>query len=410
MRSLTTTALLITAFLAMATASGDELQLANGSTVPYQELILSEDAPMSLVTLKSAGTVHTYRYSEVAIDALPAELKQRIGAYAHDQLQKRMIIKDDKWIHRDEVLLNGDPRYAAKGKLAKIGPSILTFTNTTDRTVTIGVRCDDKGYEMHVEAGKSKGYQVQNGKVSYIMAQESDDGKKLVVQTSAPLDLKNVNMKVTIVKTDAIPRGRWAASTFPSNTRCGSGRARRPGSGVAAGPPASPALRVLLLLLGVGQLIDRVDGVAGEGDADRLGGREVAEVDLLQVDGGLGLGGDLQLGDGALAIGQGQHLAVLGDGDDAEHRLGVGEVAGSGRWGGRRRRAVLGLQQRQHHGDRQERGDRENGHDDSVASDHSISRPCALCSDSRQHAAHPVPLTREAHVRAPPRLVGTAPT
>jgi hypothetical protein len=113
------------------------------------------------------------------------------------------------------VLLNGDPRYAAKGKLAKIGPSILTFTNTTDKTVTIGVRCEDKGYEMHVEAGKSKGYQVQNGKVAYILAQESDDGRKLVVQKSEPLDLKNLNMKVTIVRTEAIPPGEIGSIDIP---------------------------------------------------------------------------------------------------------------------------------------------------------------------------------------------------
>jgi biopolymer transport protein ExbD len=214
-----TIALLIFAVLAMAmamaSAAGDELQLANGSSVTYQELILAEDAPMSLVTVKNAGSVHTYRYSEVAIDALPAELRQRVTAYAHDQLQKRMIIKDDKWIHRDEVLLNGDPRYLAKGKLAKIGPSILTFTNTTDKTVTIAVRCEDKGYEMHIEAGKSKGYQVQNGKVFYVMAQESEDGKKLVVQKSEPLDLKNVNMKVTIVRSDAIPPGEMGTIDIP---------------------------------------------------------------------------------------------------------------------------------------------------------------------------------------------------
>ncbi len=215
MRSTTTTAQIFAAILALASASADELQLANGSTVPYQELILAEDAPMSLVTIKNAGSVRSFHYSEVAIDALPAEFKQRFSAYAHDQLQKRMIIKDDKWVHRDEVLLNGDPRYSAKGKLAKIGPSILTFANTTDRTVTIGVRLEDKGYEMHVEAGKSKGYQVQNGKVAYIMAQESDDGTKLVVQKSAPLDMKNVNMKVTIVKSDAIPPGEMGTIDIP---------------------------------------------------------------------------------------------------------------------------------------------------------------------------------------------------
>jgi biopolymer transport protein ExbD len=215
MGTMKTIALIIIAVLAMASAAGDELQLANGSTVKYQELILSEDAPMSLVTVKNDGSVHTYRYSEVTIDALPAELKQRFDAYAHDQLQKRMIIKDDKWIHRDEVLLNGDPRYAAKGKLAKIGPSILTFTNTTDKTVTIAVRCEDKAYEKHIEAGKSKGYQVQNGKVFYILAQESDDGKKLVVQKSAALDLKNVNMKVTIVRSDAIPPGELGSIDIP---------------------------------------------------------------------------------------------------------------------------------------------------------------------------------------------------
>jgi len=198
-----------------ASAGADELVLANGTHVPYTELIVANDAPMAFATIKIDNKVTSYRFSDVNLTSLPDNLRTAFTAYQHDQLQKRLIIKDDKWIHRDEMLLNADPRYLAKGKLAKVGPSILTFTNTTDRTVTIAVREGGNGYEMHVEAGKKKGYQVPNGTVTTIMAQESDDGKQLVIQKGKPMDLKNINMSVTIVKTDAIPAGEMGSIDIP---------------------------------------------------------------------------------------------------------------------------------------------------------------------------------------------------
>lgn len=192
-----------------------ELVLANGTRVPYTELIVANDAPMAFATIKIDNSVKSFRFSEVDLNALPDDKHAAFTTYQHDQLQKRLIIKDDKWIHRDEMLLNADPRYLAKGKLAKVGPSILTFTNSTDRTVTIAVREAGNGYEMHIEAGKKKGYQVPNGTVTSIMAQESDDGKQLIIQKGKPMVLNNLNMSVTIVKSDAIPAEEMGSIDIP---------------------------------------------------------------------------------------------------------------------------------------------------------------------------------------------------
>ena len=149
-----------------------------------EEIVLSKEMPRTLVMARTGKESRAYKASEVDIARLSAAQKDELLAFQQEQLQKRIVLKDDKWIHRDEKLLNEDPRYTRKKPLAKIGESIIEFVNTTDRVVTIGMRSSDRGYEMHIEVGKKMIYQVPNGDISYILAQESAEGKQLVVQKS----------------------------------------------------------------------------------------------------------------------------------------------------------------------------------------------------------------------------------
>src|SRR6185436_17444116 len=164
--------------LIAATGGGHaaEFALLDKTTVTCDELLLSKELPRTLVTTKTGKETRTFKASEVDLASLPAALKDEFLAFQKEQLQKRIILKDDRWIHRDEVLLNEDARYAWKKPLAKLGDSIIEFVNTTEGVVTIGMRSGDRGYEMHIEVGKKKSYQVPDGDIFYILAQESLDG------------------------------------------------------------------------------------------------------------------------------------------------------------------------------------------------------------------------------------------
>lgn len=196
-------------------AHAAEFTLVDQTTVSCDEILLAKELPRTLVTAKTGKATKTYKASEVDIGNLPAALRDEFQAFQKEQLRKRIILKDDKWVHRDEVLLNEDARYAWKKPLPKIGESILEFINTTDGVVTIGVRSGDRGYEMHIEAGKKKGYQVPDGDVFYILAQESGDGTQLVVQKSKPVAMKRLRYEVTIVKSDQIPRDQLGTIPIP---------------------------------------------------------------------------------------------------------------------------------------------------------------------------------------------------
>jgi hypothetical protein len=205
--------LLLACLLAPLTAT--EFSLLDKTVVQCDELIMLKEAPRTLITAKSEKSAKTYKWSEIDMGSLPANLRDEFEAFKKEQLAKRIIIKNDKWIHRDEMLLDDDARYRYKHPLAKVGDSILEFNNTTDVVVTIGVRSGDLGYEMHIEAGKKKGYQVPNGTVTYIMAQESPDGTNLMVQKSKPVELKHMHYEVTIVTSDKIPPGELGTIPIP---------------------------------------------------------------------------------------------------------------------------------------------------------------------------------------------------
>lgn len=201
--------------LLVAACGAVEFSLKDKTVVVCESIILTKETPRTLVVAKKEKESKTYKWSEIDLDSLPAVMQEELAAYQKVQLAKRMIMKDDKWIHRDEMLLNEDPRYGYKRPLAKVGESIIEFINTSDGMVTIGIRSGEQGYEMHIEAGKKKGYQVPNGNVFYILAQESPDGKQLLVQKSKPIEMKRLRYEVTIVKSDAVPTSELGTIPIP---------------------------------------------------------------------------------------------------------------------------------------------------------------------------------------------------
>jgi hypothetical protein len=195
---------------------GAEFALLNKTKITCDTLVMAKETPSVFITAKDASGNHTYRYSEVDLATVPEDLRTSFETYRKEQLQKRLILKDDKWISRDAMLLKEDPKYGYKRNLAKVGESILEFVNETDGTVTLGIRSGDRGYEMHVEAGKHKSYQVPNGTVRYIMAQESKDGKALIIQQSADQPMTNLRLTVTIVTSDKIPEKELGLIPIPA--------------------------------------------------------------------------------------------------------------------------------------------------------------------------------------------------
>ena len=187
-----------------ASCQGVEFSLADKTTVTCENLSLMKEMPTTMLIAKTGSSTTTYKASQVDIDSLPAEMKDEFLKYKADQLQKRIILKNDKWIHRDEMLLEADPRYSFERPLAKIGDSLIDFINNTDQTVTIGIRWGVQGYELHIEKKKKKGYQVPDGALNYILVQESEDGTQLVIQKSETLNLKRTHYQVTILKSDEV--------------------------------------------------------------------------------------------------------------------------------------------------------------------------------------------------------------
>lgn len=195
---------------------GAEFLLANKQKIICDKIIMAKESPTVFISAKSESGTKTYRFSEVDFSSLSEELRLEFEKYKADQLQKRIILKDEKWISRDGMLLKEDKKYGYKKPLGKVGDSIIEFVNQTDSTVTLGMRSGDRGYEMFIEAGKKKSYQVPNGIIHYVMAQESKDGKSLIVQLSKDQEMKNVRFTVTIVPSDEIPVGELGSIDIPA--------------------------------------------------------------------------------------------------------------------------------------------------------------------------------------------------
>ena len=181
-----------------------EFTLQDATKVEAESLTMVKETLSTFIITKTGNETNSYKYSQVVIDSLPADLKSEFLAYQAAQLQKRLIIKKDKWVHRDEVLLDADPRYSYERPLAKVGNSVIDFVNTTDETATIGIRWGNAGFEMPVDKGKKKGSQVPDGTLTYIMVQESEDGTQLIVQKATPVVLAHNVLTVTIIKSDAV--------------------------------------------------------------------------------------------------------------------------------------------------------------------------------------------------------------
>jgi hypothetical protein len=183
---------------------GVEFALTDKTKVTCDDLSMMKETPTTLIIAKTGTSTNSYKFSQIDISSLPAALRDEFTKYQADQLQKRIILKNDKWIHRDEMLLEADPRYSFERPLAKIGDSLIDFINNTDQTVTIGIRWGVQGYEMHIDKKKKRGFQVPDGALYYILVQESPDGTQLVIQKSDVVQLKRTQYTVTIVKSDEV--------------------------------------------------------------------------------------------------------------------------------------------------------------------------------------------------------------
>ena len=183
--------------------------------VTCDEIVLSKETPRAFVTAKSAKETKSFKYSEVDVATLPAAMQAEFAAFKAEQLTHRLILKDDKWVSRNELLLKEDKTYGYKRALARIGDSVLEFKNDTKDTITIGVRSGDTGYEMHLEAGRKKAYQVPDGSIHYYMASESADGKRLIIQKSKVQEMKRLHLTVTVTTSDEVPADELGAIEIP---------------------------------------------------------------------------------------------------------------------------------------------------------------------------------------------------
>ena len=226
--------------LACSLCPGVEFTLQDTTTVDAESISMSKETLSTFIIAKKGDETNSYKYSQVVIDSLPADLKTEFLAYQAAQLQKRLIIKKDKWVHRDEVLLDADPRYSYASPLAKVGNSLINFVNTTDETVTIGIRWRDKGFEMHVDSKKKKGSQVPDGSLTYIMVEESDDGTQLIAQKAAPVALAHNDLTVTITKSDDAPEKDIGLIPIPKEYQVAHSAPAPAASDAAAGPADGP--------------------------------------------------------------------------------------------------------------------------------------------------------------------------
>ncbi len=212
----------LSSLLALALAPvcpGVDFTLASKATVTADSITLMKETPMTFIVAKLGNDTTAYKFSQVNLDSLPGDLKQEFNDYRAAQLQKRLVINHDKWVHRDEMLIEADPRYAYAHPLAKFGDSSITFVNQLDQMVTIGVRMGDKGYEMHVAKGKSHGYRIPAGKISVLLVQESPDGTQLLVQRDQ-VDLKaNVALTETVIPSDQVPSSELGVISIPPELR-----------------------------------------------------------------------------------------------------------------------------------------------------------------------------------------------
>jgi hypothetical protein len=186
--------------LLAALAAAAEIELIDGRRIPYDSLVIMMESPRQAVTAKAKDGMQAFRYSQVRIASLPKADQDAIAAFIRGKKAKRIVLRDDDWVNRNETLLRGDPRFAYARKLVRVGASSFTVKNTLDELVTIGVRIGDRGYELSIEPKKSKGMQVPDGTLFFYMAFESADGASLVVQKSEEISLTRTAYTLTVVK------------------------------------------------------------------------------------------------------------------------------------------------------------------------------------------------------------------
>ena len=170
---------------------------------------------MTFLVAKTGNDTAAYKFSQVDVGSLSSDLKQEFNDYKAAQLLKRLVLSNDKWVHRDELLVERDPRFAYQHPLAKFGDASITVVNKLEEMVTIGVRMGDRGYEMHIDKGKSHGYRIPVGRILVLLVQESPDGTELLVQKD-PVELKNhEELTLSIIPGDQVPQGELSSIPIP---------------------------------------------------------------------------------------------------------------------------------------------------------------------------------------------------
>lgn len=197
-------AVLLLALSATAAWSAEIVTKA-GRHIEYEDLIIALENPKLAFTVKTRKGTEIFKLSEIDLTSLDRVEQREVATFIKNKKAQRIVLKNDEWVNRNEMLLREDPRFASAKKLVRVGDSLVDVKNTTDGLVTIGVRVGakgEKGYELSIDAGKTKGLQVPDGKMFYYMAFEAPDGKRLVVQRSKDIELAKTHLSVEIVVGD----------------------------------------------------------------------------------------------------------------------------------------------------------------------------------------------------------------
>lgn len=177
--------LLLTACLPSLPAA--TFELVDKTEVSCDHFEVDPSTPQAFLMASKGNSTTAYPFSAILLEGLPEEARQRFVDYQAKQLAHRLILNKDHWVHRDELLIDADPRYHFQKVLMRGGDCVLKVVNTTHQTATIGVRSDIHGWDMHIEAGKTRGYPVAaHMPLTILWAYEAEDGASLTVERMKP--------------------------------------------------------------------------------------------------------------------------------------------------------------------------------------------------------------------------------
>jgi len=181
--------------LCLAGLPAAELATSDGKTVTYDSIDCDPATPRSAIVLKEGERITTLRLSQVAIKALPAEIRAKVEAFTAKQRQAGLVLLDDEWVDRDGHLLKSDERFAYPRKLRPLGNNRFTLDNKGARRITVGVRPvgeaagKQRGLEVSVQPDKQRTIQLPDGEYTLLVVSEVDGGAELDVSRTDPIKL-----------------------------------------------------------------------------------------------------------------------------------------------------------------------------------------------------------------------------